>query len=127
MIPFMIFGAGSGYIFYKYIHLVIQKEEKIDFKDDPMKPVFDLLYFWKKNLRPRLYSFIGALVLYALAAFLNGFLSLNNGPTVLFYIKEIFFDVVTNVARLLLLMPMLLSKYKPMAYVLRLKGFGLLS
>ena len=76
------------------------------------------MYYWKKNLRPRAYSLAASLAIMTLSLVISLSLSKKEAPVFFYILWEIAGDLMMNTARLLIIIPMLLSKYKPISYLL---------
>jgi hypothetical protein len=83
--------------------------------------------YWKKNISARIIGLIVAALIFVEASYLRYHSSINEWNKIPIEIYSIFQDCLTNVGILLLLFPMLLSKYKPLSYILTMRGFSLLS
>lgn len=123
-LTFMVFGAQSGYIFYFYI------QRMVDSRADQVKlgdKIYNILTKWKKSMYLRVLSFILAIIIILESWALRYYSSVNQWSRFPLVLYALFQDTLTNIGLMCLIAPMLLSKYKPLSYVLTMKGFSIIS
>ena len=83
--------------------------------------------YWKKNIQARIVGLILAILILVEASYLRYHSSTNEWSKIPLIIYAIFQDSISNIGIMLIVFPMLLSKYKPLGYILTMRGFSLLS
>jgi hypothetical protein len=83
--------------------------------------------YWKKNLKPRIASFSLSVFLTVIIISVNSSMRTREYRLFFIIVWEIMEGWFSNIAKILIIFPMLLSKYKPLSYMLTLRGFSLLS
>ena len=123
-ITFMVFGAQSGYIFYFYIQRMVDSQADQTKLNDT---IFKILTKWKKSMCLRVLSFIVAIIIIIESWTLRYYSSINQWSRIPLVFYALFQDILTNIGLICIITPMLLSKYKPLSYVLTMKGFSIIS
>lgn len=125
----MAFGATSGYIFFQYVQKIATKDDIQSDKPRSLETdkIFSYMMYWKKNITARIGSLIVALTLFLVGVIVRASMNNRSYSKIFVILHALIEDVFSNVAKMLIIGPMLLSKYKPLSYLLTLRGFSLLS
>ena len=83
--------------------------------------------YWKKNLKPRIASFCISVLLTVIIVSVNSSIRTREHRSFFIVAWDSMEGWFSNIAKILIIFPMLLSKYKPLSYMLTLRGFSLLS
>jgi hypothetical protein len=83
--------------------------------------------YWKKNIIARIVSFTVSMILILAGIFVKASMNSRDYSKTFVILHALTEDIFGNAAKMLIITPMLLSKYKPLSYLLTLRGFSLLS
>ena len=83
--------------------------------------------YWKKNIIARIISLSVAFTIILIGVIVRKTMNGRTYSKIFVILQAILEDVFTNIAKILIIAPMLLSKYKPLSYLLTLRGFAQLS
>lgn len=89
--------------------------------------IYFLLNTWKKSVKIRIVTLFLALGLLAIGWTLQFYYSTEIWDRFPLILSSILQDYLMGAATMLIVFPMLLSKYKPLSYILTMRGFSLLS